>query len=310
MVVAAARWLGAWCFACVLTGASAATYEFPADGNDIVGTEHWVTASHEDTLLDLALANGVGYDEIRLANPQVDPWLPGAGTAVLLPTRYVLPHPRNGIVVNLAEMRLYYFPKKRVDGRRQVMTFPVSIGGERFETPLGETRVVEKLENPTWYPGPDVQAERREEGLEPLPRAVPPGPDNPLGPLALKLGIPEILIHGTNKPMGIGMSVTHGCMRMAAEHLRELFQAVPRGTHVRIVDERYKLGWQNGVLYVEAHPDRAQTALAEFRRVEPLLRRVARQRPNYEPDWVSAEALLLQPRGVPRPLWRAQPSRS
>jgi len=294
--------LAAFCF---VSAASAATYDLPPPGNDIVGREQWVSARHEDTLLDLALANGVGYDEIRLANPQVDPWMPGEGTPVLLPTRYLLPKTRSGIVVNLAEMRLYYFPK----GRRQVMTFPVSIGKEGLDTPLGLTSVVEKLENPVWYPGPDVQAERREEGLEPLPRFVPPGPDNPLGALALKLGIPEILIHGTNKPNGIGMPVTHGCIRMAAEHLQELFAVVRRGTPVRIVNRRYKVGWQNGVLYLEAHPVPGHSAVAEFRRVQGSVARAALQRPDYDVDWVSTEALLLQPRGVPRPVWRMAATR-
>ena len=212
----------------------AATYDW-TPGLDVIGTERSVRTRKEDTLLDVARRQGFGYDELRLANPSVDPWLPGAGTTIVLPGRHVLPvGVREGIVINLDEMRLYYFPTPR-----QVITYPISVGREAMGTPVATTTVVAKVTNPVWYPGDDVRREHAERGDE-LPRSVPPGPDNPLGPHAMTLGLPGILIHGTNKPYGIGMPASHGCIRLYPEDIEELMPQVPRGTVVRILRQPWK----------------------------------------------------------------------
>lgn len=224
----------------------------PAD-LDLIGSLRHVRAQHEDTLLDIARRNGVGHDEIVHANPEVDPWLPGDGTAVLLPTRYVLPNaPRKGLVLNVPEMRLYYFPPARRGQARRMITHPISIGRMDWNTPLGTTRIVAKQLNPSWRPPASIKEEALADGRE-LPDLVPAGPDNPLGRHAMRLGVPGYLIHGTNKPAGVGMRVTHGCVRMFPEDIESLFVEVPVGTPVHIVNQPVKLGWLAGTLFVEVH---------------------------------------------------------
>ena len=234
--------------------AAAQTFPLPAPGEDVIGQVKVVRARYEDTLPDIARANHVGYEEILRANPKVDPWLPGQGTRVIVPMQHILPDaPRQGLVLNLPEMRLYYYPPPRRGQAAVVVTFPVSIGRMDWSTPLGLTRVVAKLANPAWYPPASIRAERAARGME-LPREIPPGPDNPLGQYALQLAVPGYLIHGTDRPYGIGMRVTHGCIRLYPEDIERLFNEVPVGTPVRIVNQPYKAGWLRGVLYFEANP--------------------------------------------------------
>jgi L,D-transpeptidase ErfK/SrfK len=204
----------------------AEVYELPPDGYDVIGALSSVTARADDTLLDIARRHGLGYEDIVRANPDVDAWLPGEGTQVVLPTRFVLPPgPRRGIVLNLAEYRMYYYPPARDGEPPVVMTYPMSIGRMDWATPLGMTRVVAKVKDPTWYPPDSVRKEHEEDG-RPLPRTVPPGPDNPLGARAMRLSLPGYLIHGTNRPAGVGMQVTHGCIRMFPEDIEFLFDQV------------------------------------------------------------------------------------
>ncbi|MDJ0939487.1 MAG: L,D-transpeptidase family protein [Woeseiaceae bacterium] len=233
---------------------NAATYELPADGSDVIGSVATVTATFEDTLVDIARKNGVGYEDIVRANPGVNVWVPGEGTEVVIPTRFVLPAgPRRGIVLNLAEYRLYYFPEAAEGETPKVMTYPISIGRMDWETPLGNTRVISKVVNPAWYPPKSVRDEHAAEG-RPLPRIVPPGPNNPLGRHAMRLGLPGYLIHGTNRPAGVGMRVTHGCLRMFPEDIRYLFDYIAIDTPVRIINEPIKIGWQGDELVMEVHP--------------------------------------------------------
>ena len=248
----------------------AATYALPEAGDSIVGRVRQVQASADDTFVDLARRHGLGYTDLKRANPGVDPWLPGEGTVITLPTRFVLPDvPREGVVLNLAEYRMYYFPAA-VDGvAREVHTFPISIGRMDWETPLGRTRVVAKAEQPNWYPPQSIREEHAEAG-DPLPRVVPPGPDNPLGEHALRLGLPGYLIHGTNRPAGVGMRVTHGCIRMFPEDVAAVFAMVPVGTPVRIVNQPVKFGWRNDELFMEAHQVLASAPEPEVRQAPPL----------------------------------------
>jgi L,D-transpeptidase ErfK/SrfK len=231
----------------------AEVYDLPPAGNDVVGAVTIVKARADDTLIEIARRHGLGYEDIVRANPAVDTWLPGEGTDVILPTRYVLPPgERRGLILNLAEYRMYYFPEPKGDEPAIVMTYPMSIGRMDWETPLGRTSVISKVTNPAWYPPASVRAEHEADG-NPLPRIVPPGPDNPLGKHAMRLGLPGYLIHGTNRPAGVGMRVTHGCIRLFPEDIGFLFGKVGIDTPVRIINEPVKIGWDGDDLVVEVH---------------------------------------------------------
>ncbi|MFO1508600.1 MAG: L,D-transpeptidase family protein [Steroidobacteraceae bacterium] len=236
--------------------AQATMYELPPEGSALFGSvEHTVTA-YEDTLIDLGRRYSLGYEEIRRVNPGVDPWLPGDGTAVLLPGQRILPAgPRDGIVVNLPEHRLYYYPKPKKGEKPVVYTYPVSIGKMDWKTPLGKTRITQKEKNPNWYPPASVRKEHAERG-DPLPAVVPPGPDNPLGAYKMRLafGGGSYLIHGTNNPAAVGMAITHGCIRMYPEDIEQLYSMVPVGTSVYLVNEPVKVAIVDGEVYMEAHP--------------------------------------------------------
>ncbi len=231
--------------------ALAAPYTVPANG-DVVGAAVVVSATAEETLLDIGRRFDLGYHEMQRANPNVDLWVPEDGARVRLPLQFVLPDtPRRGVVLNLPEYRLYYF-ERRGDGTL-VTTHPISIGRMDWETPLGVTSVVAKAKNPAWYPPQSVKEEHAADG-DPLPNVVPPGPDNPLGPRALRLGLPGYLIHGTNRPAGVGMRVTHGCLRLYPEDVEALYERVSVGTPVRIVNQPVKAGWYGAELLLEVHP--------------------------------------------------------
>lgn len=296
------------CLAAVLalgaSAAAAATWSLPAEG-DIVGSYAEVTATREDTLIDLARNHGLGYEEIVNANPGVDPWLPGEGTIVRLPLRRVLPDaPREGIVVNLPEHRLYYFPPARPGEPRVVVTYAVSVGKMDWSTPLGLTRIAAKIKDPSWYPPESVRAEHAAHG-DILPKVVPAGPDNPLGQFAMRLAIPggSYLIHGTNKPASVGMGDTHGCMRLYPENIEELFKMVAVDTPVRLVNQPHKVGWSEGRLYVEVHPPLETTSSAvvdpDRNSLARLVANAVRQRPASPVIWARAELAFEQADGIP-----------
>jgi L,D-transpeptidase ErfK/SrfK len=237
--------------------AGGSEYLIPQNGDNVIGVITTAIAEHRDTLLDIGRRHGVGYEEIILANPGVDPWLPGEGREILIPSRYILPDaPREGIVVNLPEHRLYYYPPATPGQPRVVRTYPISTGKMDWKTPLGVTRIVSKQERPSWYPPQSVRDAHIARGEPPLPPVVPPGPDNPLGEHAMRLAIPSgaYLIHGTNRPAGVGMQVTSGCIRLFPEDIAELYGLVPVNTKVNLVDQPTKVGWLRGTLYIERHP--------------------------------------------------------
>lgn len=230
-------------------------YLLPPGDAGLVGSVETVRTSGQETLADVARQYNLGHEEIRMANPGVEFWLLADGTEVVLPRRHVLPRAkREGIVLNVPEMRLYYFPRKcNPDESCEVLTYPVSIGRMDWQTPLGETRVTKKVPNPTWWPPESIRQEAAMDGKF-LPSVVPPGPDNPLGNYALYLDLPGYRIHGTNRPLGVGMRVTHGCVRMYPEDIEFLFDWVRVGTLVQIVSQVVKLGWDGDTLYMEVHP--------------------------------------------------------
>ncbi|MCQ8104287.1 L,D-transpeptidase family protein [Methylomonas sp. SURF-2] len=238
------------------TAATALTLPVPdRPGDSLIGSPphevKYVAAKYEDTLIDIAVEHRLGQDEIVLANPHVDRWLPGEGTPVRIPTSFILPNaPRQGIVVNLPEMRVYYYPNAH-----QVVTYAIGIGRENnWRTPLGRTHIAAKMENPSWTPPPSIIAEHLADGdvLDPY---YPPGPNNPLGLFAMRLGISGYLMHSTQKTNGIGMRVSHGCIRMYPSDIEQFFPMVKVGTSVNIVNQSIKVGWYHDTLYMEVYPE-------------------------------------------------------
>ena len=245
-------------------------FRLPEQG-DIIGEYYTVTVENpEDTLIDIARRHNIGYEEIRMANPDVSLWVPGEGTEVVIPARYILPPaPREGVAVNLSELRLYYYP---ADKPGIVETYPVSVGREEFATPVGITRTTVKVKDPAWAPPASMRREAAERG-EPAPSIVPPGPDNPLGRHAILLAMPSYLIHGTNRPDGVGMRVSRGCIRMYPEDIESLYERLPSGTQVNLMDAPFKAGWAaDGTLFVQSYPQLEEN-VGDF---EPLLNAIER----------------------------------
>jgi L,D-transpeptidase ErfK/SrfK len=234
----------------------ATVFTLPEDGSAVVGEDAHIQSKYQDTLLDIARRYSLGYEEIIRANPGTDMWIPGEGKDIFLPGRRILPPgPREGIVVNLPEHRIYYYPKPKKHEKPVVITFPVSIGKMDWRTPLGETRVITKVKHPNWYPPESVRKEHEANG-DPLPKIVKAGPDNPLGDYAMHLAVGDgtYEIHGTNNPMAVGMAITHGCIRMYPEDVASLFPLVPVGTKVWLINEPVKTAYVDGQLYLEVHP--------------------------------------------------------
>ena len=236
--------------------AHATVYTLTNKDDEVFGEDQTVTTVYEDTLYDLAAKYSLGSEEIIRVNPGMDPWIPGAGKQVMIPGRHILPPgPHEGIVVNLPEHRLYFYPKPKRGELQQVITYPVSIGKMDWRTPLGLTHVIGKQKDPTWYPPESVRKEHAAND-DPLPASVPPGPDNPLGQYAMRLaaGNGTYLIHGTNNPKAVGLPITHGCIRMYPDDVQALFPLVPVGTPVRLINDPIKVAWVDGELLLEAHP--------------------------------------------------------
>ena len=227
-----------------------AAYEKPYVGDFIE-----YDTRYEDTFVHLARDYNLGFTELRAANPYVDPWLPGRGTDLILPTRHLLPDgPREGIVINLADMRLYAF----INGDEAPFHTPIGIGREGLNTPEGTTKIVRKKAGPTWTPTARMRKEDPE--LEPY---YPPGPDNPLGTHALYLGWPQYLLHGTNRPFGIGRRISSGCIRLYPEAIVDLFDEISVGTQVTVVNQPIKVAWIENELFLEANPSLAQSVAME-----------------------------------------------
>ena len=287
--------------------AGGAEYVIPENGDNVIGVVTTAIAAHDDTLLDIGRRHGVGYEEIISANPSIDPCLPGAGTEILIPSRFILPDaPREGIVVNLPEHRLYYYPPTKPGQRPVVRTYPISTGKMDWKTPLGVTRIISKQERPNWYPPQSVREAHIARGEPPLPPVVPPGPDNPLGEHAMRLAIPSgaYLIHGTNRPAGVGMQVTSGCIRLFPEDIAELYGLVPVNTKVNLIDQPTKVGWLRGTLYVERHPlleGANDPGPGEFGAVQAQVATSAEGRP-VDVDWDRVAHAFKVQSGVPAPV--------
>ena len=273
------------------------TLLLPTDGSDVVGETHVITTKASDTLSDIARLYDLGYIEITSANPQVNAWLPGDGTAVSIPTHFILPPgPREGIVINLAELRLYYY----LPGGKEVITHPLGIGREGWSTPTGLSTVRKKLKHPTWYPPKSIIKEYAARG-EILPKVVPHGPDNPLGDYAIYITVPGYLLHGTDKPYGVGMRVSHGCIRLYPEDIEQLFPQVKNGTKVRIINQPFKVGRSDGALYVEVHEPLEEQRDSEGDNLTPLMGVIvaATGESGLKLDWKRLREVASQRHGVP-----------
>jgi L,D-transpeptidase ErfK/SrfK len=261
-------------------------------GDSVIGTPFYVKTREKDTLLDYARQNNQGYDDMDKAN-KVDMWLPGEGSDVLIPSMYVLPtSPRTGIVLNRAEKRLYFYPPGRPN---EVDVYAISVGKDGWETPLGTYAISEKKKDPTWTPPASVRASHAAYG-DILPAVVAAGPDNPLGQFAMRLNNTSYLIHGTNKPWGMGLPVSSGCIRMQPEGVAELFGKVTTGTQVLIVDQPYKLGWLGDDLYLEVHIDKEE----KRRSPQSVIPKSVANAPGLEIDWLSVERAVSENTGLPQ----------
>jgi len=237
---------GIWCM--LITSASALTFSIHSN-SDIVGTVQTATVLRDETFDTIGRKFDVGIIELIEANPDVDPREPSEGTVLIIPTQYILPSgARRGIVINLAELRIYYFHKDQA----LVTTHPIGIGRPEWETPMGKGKVVEKTKDPYWRPPASIRA-YYDAHQKYLPDIVPPGPLNPLGKYAMRLSIPGYLIHGTNAPGGIGVRSSSGCIRMHPEDIESLFYKVSIGDPVRIVHKPYKIGRYANQIYIESH---------------------------------------------------------
>ena len=283
--------------------ATSATHSFAKEfawgkQSDLIGQQSIITAKYEDTLSDVGELNNIGYNEIVNANPTLDSWLPGEGSEIVIPSEYILPSIREGIVINLREYRLYYFPKEG----GKVITYPVGIGAQETPSPLIETQVKLKIEQPNWYPPESIRAEYLKEHGKKMDRMFPPGPSNPLGPYAIQLDIPGYFLHGTNKSFGIGTKVSHGCIRLYNTDISKLVYQVPKKTPVRFVKEPIKLGMKNNELFVELHPE-DNDKLSNKKMVQLVIKqaiRLEKRHGSISLDLAAIENAIKVPLGIPQ----------
>ena len=274
--------------------AFATTYKVESD---LIGEVTHYTVQPDDNLYAIARRFDVGIVELLAANPGVDPWLPSEGADLEVPTIHVLPAAeRRGIVINLPELRLFYFPDART-----VMSFPIGIGREGWQTPVGRTKIVKKREHPVWIPPSSIRKENPD-----LPAEVPAGPDNPMGEYALNLEWERYAIHGTNHPQGVGRRASHGCIRLYPEDIASLFSRVKEGTPVTVIDASYKLGWKDNTLWLEVTPTQQQAdEIADYHQPEAIdipdiHQAVEDMAGKTTPiDWYNVDKAVMQRRGIP-----------
>ncbi len=237
------------------TQAHAATFTLPENGDNVVGRIEVITLQNPDTtLLDIARHFDISREEIKRANPDVSLWVPNIGSTILIPKQFILPDtPQEGIVINIAQRRLFYYPPANKDDPARVITYPVSIAREGWHTPTGLTSIVAKHRDPSWFVPKSIKEEHFISGEEDFPSYFPPGPDNPMGMLAMQTGFRGIYIHGTNKPWGIGLRVSHGCIHLYPEDAAEIFSMIEVGTSVRVINEPILIGSLGANIYLSSY---------------------------------------------------------
>lgn len=277
---------------------AAQTFTLPSQNESVIGTIHYVESTATESTPTLANRYNLGQNALIAANPGLteNGALPDK-EYLTVPTQFLLPAlPRKGIIINLPEMRMYYFPTNS----DVVMTFPIGIGKIGKTIPLANTAVTKKVVNPTWIPPEDIRAFNRQQGVE-LPRVMGPGPDNPLGPYAIYLRIPTYLIHSTIFPESLGRRASFGCIRMNEDDIREFFPSVQPGTPVTIVDMPIKVAWENNSLYLEAHPPLEERShlISVDGVVNSIEQSTAAKKEIVLVNWQLVSYLAEQPDGVP-----------
>lgn len=277
------------------------TYVLPHNGN-IVGNLQNATVLPGDTLSSLGLRYGVGGYEMMEANPGVSFRDPPEGTSLLVPSRFILPEGRKGIVINLAELRLYYFHPDGV----HVSTYPIGIGKNGWDTPLGKTTITRMREKPTWIV-PDSIIENHLRHGKVIPKVKPPGPDNPLGDYAMNVGFKgaSIVIHGTPYPKRVGLRASHGCINMTNEDVGELFRMVKVGTPVEVIHQSTKIGKLDNKIYLESHvPVSDELQTTNYQDISSMIQKVTSKlgSGNYKVEWQEVDNLQRSHQGYPLPI--------
>ena len=271
-----------------------------AKGDDVIGRLRLFTLEKGDTLPDIARHFSLGLNGVSATNPGVDIWVPEAGKRIMLPLSFILPDaPRKGIVINLAAMRLFQF--KGNGESLAVLTFPAGVGTEERPSPMGQMRVERKVSRPTWHVPASIAKDHLKKG-DPLPAAVLPGPQNPLGEYALYLSAPSYLIHGTNKPASIGLRATNGCIRLYPESVKKLYENTPAKTPVNFVNQPYLLGRSDGTVYLEVHASTEESDVAELDKVYAKLKTIEKES-GRTLDWNKIKNVLAEARGIPVPVF-------
>ncbi len=277
-------------------------HEFELSGDQtLIGEIAAVESREDDTLPDIARNYGLGYNDITAANAGVSAWTPRANSRVLLPLQFILPDaPHKGIVLNVANMRMFYYPRKQ---RNKVYTYPVGIGRDGWNTPMGMTSVAIKTPNPDWHVPPSIHREHAAKGHY-LPSVVRSGPDNPLGLYAMRLAIGSYLIHGTNKPFGIGMQISHGCVQMYPEDIEVMFKKTAVGTPVRIVHDPYLTAWHEDMLYLEANEPLEKWSSSKRQLKKQVSKELSKIAKHHKAtvDWAKVDSVIQRADGIPTPV--------
>lgn len=274
-------------------------FDLDSAEQQIVGKPQTIILKQDQSLEQVAREYGVGYYEILEANPKLNPLDLQAGSALFLPTQFILPNtPHDGIVINLAELRMYLYS---TDGL-SVDTVPVGIGRQGWTTPVGNSAIKDHRKEPYWTVPFSVRDDMARQGVH-LPAKMPPGPDNPLGHYAMRITVLGYAIHGTNKPDGVGKRTSAGCIRMYPEDVERLFEQMDVDTPVHIVNQAFKTAWQDGQVYLEAHRPLSEQRL-QFKNnpmapVLSVLEKALIINPAASFDWQQVEMIALQHSGIP-----------
>lgn len=293
-------------FLLFLSCAAAFGETFHLNGSNVVGNVQQTKINSGQNVADINRQYDIGFLELKEANPQVDFSHLPAGTQLTLPTEYILPNtPHHGIVINLSELRLYYYPPHN----REVFSYPIGIGRAGDETPTAKTKIIAKREKPIWIPTLDMRKNELFRGIV-LPKFVPPGSQNPLGDYSMRLELRNYLIHGTNDPAGVGLRISGGCIRMYPEDMKALYHQATIGTPVTIINQPVKLGWKNGILYAEVHvPTDAKHRTSHIKKnmmfdMTTALKQMLQKQPA-EIDWDKSLTVADRQLGIPEAIGKS-----
>ncbi len=277
----------------------ALTFPLPNGGSTVVGKIQAMQTITGDSIVSLARRYDMGITELLEANPDAHlDQIYHPQQVFILPSQFILPNaPHRGIVINLAELRLYFYDLQK----KEVITFPIGIGRQGWESPLGTTSILRKKADPTWRPTQHILQARLKDGVV-LPKKVPPGPANPLGPYALYTAIPTILIHGSNDPSGVGRRSSSACFRLQPEAIESLYPLVPIGSPVTIVNQPIKIGWLGNDLYLEIHIPLEDQLIQHPEQLQEKMHQLVKKtiaKKQVKVDWSTADKAVIEQRGYP-----------